>query len=614
MPNDLPVHYATWPPRKDARSNLIQPISTYTPPAVSSSVSSPGRTKRQISADFMVTDRPSKRLGVSQHPSLVIDFESDEEDEVVEKQPDMAITQNGNGSIRDGFDGAAQLKKVEMEIAMAMAVIKKTQDLQEARRLKHGRVASGAVSPTNDSVVNILAPTQEDSSSKHTSSQTTVDESVPATKSLQVERARQEERLNELRSQATENDKKIAALREGLITSRLNSAEYVKQKTIENIREQNCVEIIEAAKDEITRLQSELSEQERILKGIRDVQATVAQTIAESARKEESLTVQIQSLEHVKKNFQPQIAQIKESLSKIRISELHLESTSSLIQPAMVHENQNSVNSITVVEARENSSKGSSPPIAAASTAPSVSSQSNPLGAFPMKFSELAHKTPSAPKAQRKAVDKLPRTLTTNRPPDFEERTTNDQKPAPEPTTLPKSASKKRRDANQSHVKPTVDRNETQPAVIAPGLMPNFTENVSGKLASAPLSIAPSVMALPIQQAVTAPLTSANGTFLEGSVPANATSRYSSPLSKFRAFKYHLLYAETVPSGFRSSTYFHKAGQDQMICSLETQTGSCQVAACSNQHFRDILMVSWLCSSQVIDALIRADRFIPRDI
>ncbi|KAL1958710.1 hypothetical protein VTO42DRAFT_4053 [Malbranchea cinnamomea] len=63
---------------------------------------------------------------------------------------------------------------------------------------------------------------------------------------------------------------------------------------------------------------------------------------------------------------------------------------------------------------------------------------------------------------------------------------------------------------------------------------------------------------------------------------------YESPLSFFRAYRYHPQYTETVKGGFRSLTYSHNINPHSPLCAYEVSGGVCNDRSCQYQHLRDM--------------------------
>lgn len=56
-------------------------------------------------------------------------------------------------------------------------------------------------------------------------------------------------------------------------------------------------------------------------------------------------------------------------------------------------------------------------------------------------------------------------------------------------------------------------------------------------------------------------------------------------MTKFRDYRYHPHYLDTVPSGFKSRTYNHQIDPMKQLCPTEAQGGVCYDKACGGQHF-----------------------------
>lgn len=65
---------------------------------------------------------------------------------------------------------------------------------------------------------------------------------------------------------------------------------------------------------------------------------------------------------------------------------------------------------------------------------------------------------------------------------------------------------------------------------------------------------------------------------------------YVSPLHQFKSYKFHQEFSRTVPTSFRSISYFHKMKSDKPFCEAEGLGGACQEPTCTAQHFSKIVM------------------------
>lgn len=61
---------------------------------------------------------------------------------------------------------------------------------------------------------------------------------------------------------------------------------------------------------------------------------------------------------------------------------------------------------------------------------------------------------------------------------------------------------------------------------------------------------------------------------------------YESPLTRFKAYRYHPQYSHSVSGGFKSLTYSHEIDPTKPVCPFETAGGICNDSACEGQHFR----------------------------
>lgn len=63
---------------------------------------------------------------------------------------------------------------------------------------------------------------------------------------------------------------------------------------------------------------------------------------------------------------------------------------------------------------------------------------------------------------------------------------------------------------------------------------------------------------------------------------------YQSPLSNFRAYRYHPQYTDNIKGGFRSLTYSNNINPNSPLCAFEIYGGVCNDRDCQFQHLRDL--------------------------
>lgn len=63
---------------------------------------------------------------------------------------------------------------------------------------------------------------------------------------------------------------------------------------------------------------------------------------------------------------------------------------------------------------------------------------------------------------------------------------------------------------------------------------------------------------------------------------------YASPLRMFKSYRYHPSYAHDVAGGFLSLTFSHQIDPQKPLCQYESAGGTCNDAACPDQHFQDL--------------------------
>ncbi|KAM3417105.1 hypothetical protein BST61_g8681 [Cercospora zeina] len=73
----------------------------------------------------------------------------------------------------------------------------------------------------------------------------------------------------------------------------------------------------------------------------------------------------------------------------------------------------------------------------------------------------------------------------------------------------------------------------------------------------------------------------------------DATARYcpyESPLRRFKDYRYHPEFTNTVSGGFKSLSFNHKIDAEKLVCPFEIERGQCDVASCGYQHFQEMVL------------------------
>ncbi|CAK1364328.1 hypothetical protein CB0940_08028 [Cercospora beticola] len=73
-------------------------------------------------------------------------------------------------------------------------------------------------------------------------------------------------------------------------------------------------------------------------------------------------------------------------------------------------------------------------------------------------------------------------------------------------------------------------------------------------------------------------------------VQASRYTPYESPLRRFKDYRYHPEYTNTVSGGFKSLTFNHKIDPDALVCPFEIERGQCDVPNCGYQHFHEMAL------------------------
>lgn len=310
MPDDLPVELS-YP--------AVQPLGTQ-----KSSVPpwrQPGKhfgggvsnNKRQFSSESPKNERPLKRLGKNQHPSLVINFGSDDEEDDLHalKQTFGSDPSTNNTNVMQKTQGAEKLRKVEAEIAQAMAVISKAQEMQNAK--KQGvvpKVQARGVVPASQLALPTLHLPSTPSSTAETSEQ------LSANQPLLDIRKKQVIELQHLQAQLSDYDTQIATKRKVLLGLRMAEAETVREKHIVNVQEQGCLETIGIIEEEISRLRDELLDSKKLLLEIQNSRIASEAAVQQSANVQKDLASQISGIEEQRRSIYPMISNLRNTLAR----------------------------------------------------------------------------------------------------------------------------------------------------------------------------------------------------------------------------------------------------------------------------------------------------------
>lgn len=84
-------------------------------------------------------------------------------------------------------------------------------------------------------------------------------------------------------------------------------------------------------------------------------------------------------------------------------------------------------------------------------------------------------------------------------------------------------------------------------------------------------------------------------TALKCSQPKSSFAPYESPLFRFKDYRYHPQFLDTIPGGFKSMTYSHKIDPLKPICPFETAGGRCNDKSCPYQHFKAMNLTGTCC-------------------
>ena len=63
---------------------------------------------------------------------------------------------------------------------------------------------------------------------------------------------------------------------------------------------------------------------------------------------------------------------------------------------------------------------------------------------------------------------------------------------------------------------------------------------------------------------------------------------YESPLKETKKYRFHPDYKNKISGGYKSLTYSHRLGHNDMLCRYESAGGTCNDPKCDWQHLRDI--------------------------
>ncbi|PPJ51244.1 hypothetical protein CBER1_08170 [Cercospora berteroae] len=96
------------------------------------------------------------------------------------------------------------------------------------------------------------------------------------------------------------------------------------------------------------------------------------------------------------------------------------------------------------------------------------------------------------------------------------------------------------------------------------------------------LDLAPELQAVPDDSTLT--------TTCNDKAQASRYTPYESPLRRFKDYRYHPEYTNTVSGGFKSLTFNHKIDPDACVCPFEIERGQCDVPNCGYQHFHEMVL------------------------
>ncbi|GIZ45655.1 hypothetical protein CKM354_000881200 [Cercospora kikuchii] len=96
------------------------------------------------------------------------------------------------------------------------------------------------------------------------------------------------------------------------------------------------------------------------------------------------------------------------------------------------------------------------------------------------------------------------------------------------------------------------------------------------------LDLAPELQAVPDDSTLT--------TTRNDQVQASRYTPYESPLRRFKDYRYHPEYTNTVSGGFKSLTFNHKIDPEALVCPFEIERGQCDVPNCGYQHFHEMVL------------------------
>lgn len=313
MPHDLPVEYPTKVANNAVRATKPEALFRANPPWLNSSGrSSPSvNGKRHVSTEFPGSDRPFKRLGTERHPSLVIDLASDDDEIVRDRVRGSSTIGAGSGAIAASEnDSVAKLRKVEADIAQAMAIINKAQDLQNARKIS----ASQKDSPLPE--VQNAEPVVTSSSRSDTSQKKFPDTYRERPADI---RASQITDLESLRVELARSDQEVASKRKDLLGLRLENAELQNRKTLANIRQQNSRETMETVQEEIVRLQADYAAGKAIFAEMQELIETLDAETHKFNLAQDTLTNELRQRDAERKMIRSRISTLQESLSRYNL-------------------------------------------------------------------------------------------------------------------------------------------------------------------------------------------------------------------------------------------------------------------------------------------------------
>lgn len=277
----------------DKNRPVTKTIST-SPWLANVSLSEDARKRLAPSEAGQTSNRPYKRFGVERHPSLVIDLESDvtEEESLVTSPTSSQEPTAEHTASTASRDQPTRVDQLESEIASAMSIINKVQDLQNAKRGADSNLGSNAnllhkaVSPTPHS----------DIESKEVQTNDYI-------------------RLNKLQHELIENDN-VKAANQNALELLKTEALLVHAKLLELEKERLSVDLaIKAGKEEVERLQFALAALHGTSEQLRLELLALDSTVRDSASSQVDLLSAIAGCEERREVLRPQIRHLQAVLA-----------------------------------------------------------------------------------------------------------------------------------------------------------------------------------------------------------------------------------------------------------------------------------------------------------